>query len=769
MLKRFGTLRYQIALVLVLIIAPLAALAVSLELEDEKRAAVEAQNNAQGTVRLVAQDLNRLLQSSRDLVTGLSRNFIVPGQAAACSAQLAALNPSFPQFANMVLIDKDRNVICAASNPTGMRRIPADPDLNDVMARIEKTRQPHLGAFVVTAQKKRALPLLGPVMDKTGRIQYLFFVTLDLQWLDEQVNRIAIPRESILLVIDRHGTILARNPESHGYPVGVAAPAYERTLPEQSNFNGEVKGEGGIYRVYSVEHVSSDAITVVMKERASEIYKAAQRRLALHLAGIGSLGLLVLGLAWLGSDRYFTRPLSQLIHAADRLAAGDRAARSGLAYTGEIGGLAQSFDVMAGALEQEQIRTQRTAKVFRSIIEGTSTSTGEEFFRSLVRNLTSALEADFALVGELNSDLRLVRTLAMCVDGRIVDNIDFQITGTPFGSALDPPGFYHPSGVQKLFPKDAMITRFNLQSYLGTPLMNEDRKPVGVIAVAHRRALSNEVTDPLSMLNIFAARASVELTRLRVERELRESLAERKLAADLNLEMVRTLRALTARLESVREEERANIAREIHDELGQQLTAMRFSLKSLKNNLAQKSLDYESAPSVPGRLTELTGLVDSMIGDIRRIATQLRPQVLDAFGIIAAIEWLAEDFQKRTNIVCKYDGPKDLTVDRELATAIFRICQESLTNIARHAQATEARIQLAVEGEWLSLSITDNGKGISAEALANTRSLGVVGMRERARMTGGDLVIDMTPGRGASVRVRFPFVAARGQPAEATR
>jgi signal transduction histidine kinase len=139
--------------------------------------------------------------------------------------------------------------------------------------------------------------------------------------------------------------------------------------------------------------------------------------------------------------------------------------------------------------------------------------------------------------------------------------------------------------------------------------------------------------------------------------------------------------------------------------------------------------------------------------------------------MVAANEWHAQDFQKRTGIACRYDGPKDLAVDRELATAVFRICQESLTNVARHANATEARIQLclipvttaAADGEWLSLEVSDNGKGISPEILVQTRSLGVIGMRERARMAGGELIIGGDGEQGASIRVRFPFESSRSR------
>jgi signal transduction histidine kinase len=467
-------------------------------------------------------------------------------------------------------------------------------------------------------------------------------------------------------------------------------------------------------------------------------------------------------LTWFGSDRYFTNPLSKLIRTANRLASGSVDARSGLKYSGEIGLLAQSFDQMADALEREQVRTRRTSQTFRSLIEGTSASTGEDFFRSLVRNLSIALGADFALVGELTPDSGSVKTLAICADERIIENTTYELRGTPCEGVIDANACYYAAGIQELFPEDAMLRDLGMQSYLATPLIDETGKALGLIAVLNRRPMANDITDPLSMLKIFAARASAELTRLRAERALRRSVAEREIVASRNESMVRTLQALNARLQSVREEERSHIAREIHDELGQQLTAMRFDLVSLGNRQMQASAKGDPTTTLSGRFSDLIGMIDGMIAAVRRIATELRPAILDTFGLNAAIEWLADDFQKRTKICCVYEGVDDLAVDgqaiaRELSTTVFRICQESLTNIARHAQATEARIHLKAEGEWLVLEVSDNGTGISQETLMNTRSLGVVGMRERARIAGGDLFIGNGPVCGTLVVARFPF------------
>jgi signal transduction histidine kinase len=226
-------------------------------------------------------------------------------------------------------------------------------------------------------------------------------------------------------------------------------------------------------------------------------------------------------------------------------------------------------------------------------------------------------------------------------------------------------------------------------------------------------------------------------------------------------EMLKALRALTARLESAREEERTRIAREIHDELGQQLTAMRFDLINLKNGLSEMSSRDTAADAVLfDNVAELTGLVDSTIGSVRRIATELRPRVLDTFGPIAAIEWLADDFEKRTHIRCGYEGPGELRTGSELSTTLFRICQESLTNVARHARATEVRIRVRADSERITLEVEDNGRGLSGEIPEQANSLGVMGMRERARMAGGELEIRSEPGRGTTVLARIPLDAA---------
>lgn len=212
------------------------------------------------------------------------------------------------------------------------------------------------------------------------------------------------------------------------------------------------------------------------------------------------------------------------------------------------------------------------------------------------------------------------------------------------------------------------------------------------------------------------------------------------------------LRRLGGRLQAVREEERRRIAREIHDELGQGLTAIKMSLSSLTRELPEEYRPLARAESI-------IKLVDQTIASVRRISTELRPGILDDLGLVAAVEWAAEQFESMTGTTCLLELPADLVnIDPERATAVFRIFQETLTNIARHANASEVHVRLAREDGQLSLEVRDNGVGIREEKLSGSASLGILGMRERAHLLGGQLTVSGSPARGTLVRLRIPLL-----------
>jgi len=216
------------------------------------------------------------------------------------------------------------------------------------------------------------------------------------------------------------------------------------------------------------------------------------------------------------------------------------------------------------------------------------------------------------------------------------------------------------------------------------------------------------------------------------------------------------LRALTAQLQSVREEERTMVAREIHDELGQALTAIKLDMTALV-----RELPADQEPAVQ-RSQSILKRLDETIQSVQRISTHLRPGILDDLGLAAALEWAAEEFEARTGTRCRISmSDEDITADADRATALFRIFQETLTNVARHAKATEVNVRLAKENGNLILEVHDNGLGIREEHLSAGESLGILGMRERALLLGGEFMIQGVPGGGTTVRVRIPFAEPR--------
>ena len=213
------------------------------------------------------------------------------------------------------------------------------------------------------------------------------------------------------------------------------------------------------------------------------------------------------------------------------------------------------------------------------------------------------------------------------------------------------------------------------------------------------------------------------------------------------------LRDLAERLETIREDERTRISREIHDELGQALTALKLDVAWVRNRL----------PRGNGPVTERTDAilarVDETMATVRRIATELRPSILDKMGLAAAIEWQAEEFARRTGMEVTITVALDtVSLNDSRTTPIFRILQEALTNVSRHSTATKVTIECSAGEDGVDLVVADNGLGITPQQLDSSRSLGLIGLRERARAFGGSIEMDGQPGIGTRVVARIPHL-----------
>jgi len=229
-------------------------------------------------------------------------------------------------------------------------------------------------------------------------------------------------------------------------------------------------------------------------------------------------------------------------------------------------------------------------------------------------------------------------------------------------------------------------------------------------------------------------------------------ITERKKAEQEIVEINRQLRSLSEHLQNIREEERTNIAREIHDELGQQLTVMKIDVSWLSKKVGK--LDK----TIGQRAEDLKSLLDNAVVTVRKIASELRPSLLDDMGLGAAIEWQLSEFEKRSGIKTEADKIQiELSLANAIKTGLFRIVQESLTNVARYARAKKVTVSLQCEEGQVMLTIKDDGVGFNKEKLATKKTLGILGMKERTLMMKGTYEIDSAPGMGTTVTVKIPF------------
>lgn len=280
-----------------------------------------------------------------------------------------------------------------------------------------------------------------------------------------------------------------------------------------------------------------------------------------------------------------------------------------------------------------------------------------------------------------------------------------------------------------------------LKSYIGLPLYVGE-KLVGVVGLANSPSgYNHKILDNLepyikTTANIVRS-FKLDRHRIEAENELKESQEQ--------------LRNLSTRIQSVREEERKNVAYEIHDELGQALTALNIELTSLIGKFPENGEKFSN------EVKSIIDLVDRTADTVRKISTKLRPGILDVLGLIPAIEWQSEEFQERTNIRCSViTNKKDVKLNKDVSTAVFRIFQEALTNVIRHSKATKVKVRLKQDKDKFELIIIDNGIGITEEEKNNPASFGLMAMRERLYPWQGILSINGKESKGTTLSVIVP-------------
>jgi signal transduction histidine kinase len=312
------------------------------------------------------------------------------------------------------------------------------------------------------------------------------------------------------------------------------------------------------------------------------------------------------------------------------------------------------------------------------------------------------------------------------------------------------------------------IIAFFLSSYISTPvrriteamrtasggeirtILDINRSDeIGTLAVSFNQ-MAEDLSKHRKHLEVLVEARTAQLKS--ANEQLQFEISERVQAGEQLRRSQEQLRDLASHLQSVREQERTEIAREIHDELGQAMTALKMDVHWLGQRLPEDQL------ILIAKTKAMSQLIDTTVQSVRRISSALRPKLLDDLGLSAAIEWEAREFERRSGIRCGVQSdPEDIILDQARSTALFRIFQETLTNIGRHANASRMEVLLKKDRHKAEMIVRDNGKGITNEQAAGAKSLGLVGMRERVLSLGGELKVTGIPGKGTTVRVKIPI------------
>lgn len=281
-------------------------------------------------------------------------------------------------------------------------------------------------------------------------------------------------------------------------------------------------------------------------------------------------------------------------------------------------------------------------------------------------------------------------------------------------------------------------------------IKNESNKVTGLLMVSRDITVQKQMEQELRQLN-YDLEDQVRLKTAELVAFYERFTNERKIA-EIQLQQSRDeLRQLASHLQNVREEEQTRIAREIHDQLGQEMTGLKMDVAWLKKSAGSEQ------PAFQKKLGEMSNLLDTSIQSIRKIASNLRPSILDDFGLEAALQWQSNEFEKRFSIPIKLEtNGSEPAIPPDTATGLFRLFQESLTNVARHADASEVKALLDVNGDKIMLKIADNGKGFDMSK-PRVKSLGLLGMKERTLMLKGNLDINSKPGEGTTVTITVPY------------
>jgi len=751
----FASLRIRLLLLVLLAVLPMLALVLHSYSQQMQAAGDEAQANTLRLARLAANDQERLIEGARQLLIVLAQLPSVRNQdAEECGSFLADLVEQYPLYDNLGAANLEGEIFCNAV-PSATRTYMLDRSMFQLAL---QTRELVVGDYLVTRGSSRpALAIAYPVLNEAGQPLGVVFARTDFASLDRFVAEAQLPEGSTLIVVDSMGTILTRYPDPELWRGTTLPISLMEPLLSHWEVVNEEEGTDGVTRLYGsmrLRALPGGDVFVRVGIPTALVYAHAEQLLIRNLATLGLAGLLVFGAVWGGARLFVLSPLDSLLGAIRRFKAGDTGARVGdEAGSGELGYLAHAFDDMVAALEARELERNRSDMALRLH------SARSEALATIAARLNAQLEPQsvFSLVClETAHALQVSAATVSLYDEKLdaLRLVSHSGLRGDFGGQMQAPE--RGPHLQRLKAGETVIVpdiredprlsdatgfaALDVRSLVSTPMAHDGRL-VGSLCVFVQGEVRDFAEDELAFLRAISDQAAQAIANAILYEALQE---EQRARAEL---LDKTITA--------QEDERKRIARELHDQTTQDLAALMLSLDTCALGLSM------GRPGLERHLDAAKSIAETMLDDTRRLINDLRPSLLDDLGLAAAIGWYGERRLQPMGVAMDFQCDDMQTrLPSFLETALFRVTQEALTNVLRHADASRVEVTLRVEDGTALLSVRDNGKGlpeaVTTWADREQEGLGLRGMRERVTTLGGEMRVESEPGHGTAITVTVP-------------